>query len=120
MLRSRAPDLHSVPNGIPYPSGLPTPWDPAPDAVHAHEGDKMSRAVNSRVWVSLASGALLVAGLFAGAGTSLAADSRNVFFGSPGTTAPGSLTFTGVTVGGATKTDVRLENKASGTLNHVR
>ena len=64
--------------------------------------------------------ATLLAGMLilAGAIPTFAGDTRSVFVGSPGTGGgDGVLTFTPVSVGGATKTDVRVANDSNATMN---
>ena len=81
----------------------------------------MSRLQERKLLVPFLSAILAASTLAAGAAGVLAgSSSRNVFYGSPGTTSPGSLTFTTAFAGGATATDVIFRNNGPQTINHIR
>lgn len=68
--------------------------------------------------LGVALSALLTAALLlaAGASSALAGDTRNVIVASPGQ-GDGVLTFSEVTAGGVTKTDIVIDNQSSATMN---
>ncbi len=79
----------------------------------------MVRVIPSRTATSLAAAILLASLLFLDAGPSLAANTRNVSFGSPGS-ANGALTFTPTNIGGNTAVDVKVLNNGPQNLPHAR
>jgi hypothetical protein len=76
--------------------------------------DTRTRRHRASLLATILSGAMLLAGAI----PAFAGDTRNVFVGSPGTGGgDGVLTFTEVSTGGATKTDVRIANDSNATMN---